>query len=89
MAVAVFWLLVALGATATGTRMMMVPLVAPAAIEQPVKSLPVAGQPLKTPLLVLAPCLVGAPARVMPVGKLSPTVIAAVVGPLATVTVMS
>ena len=69
--------------------MTMVPLVAPLAMEQPVRFVPVAGQALKTPLLVLPACLVGAPARVMPVGKLSPTVIAAVVGPLATVTVMS
>ena len=88
-AVAVFWVLVALAATATGTRMMMVPFVAPLAMEQPVKLVPVAGQPLKTPLLVLAPCLVGAPVRVMPVGKVSAKVSAAVVGPLATVTVMS
>ena len=68
---------------------MMLPLDAPAAIEQPVRLLPVAGQPLKTPLLVLEPCTVGAPVRVMPAGKLSAKVIAAVVGPLATVTVMS
>ena len=88
-AVAVFWVLVALAATATGTRMMMVPFVAPAATEQPVKLLPVAGQPLKRPPLVLAACLVGAPVRVMPVGKVSAKVSAAVVGPLATVTVMS
>ena len=88
-AVAVFWLLVALAATATGTRMMMVPVEAFVAIEQPVKTLPVAGQPLKAPLLVLAACLVGTPVKVMPVGKLSVKVIAAVVGPSTTETVMS
>ena len=88
-AVAVFWLVVALAATATGTRTTMVPFEAPDAIEQPVRLLPVAGQPLRAPLLVLDACLVGAPVRVMPAGKASAKVSAAVVGPLATVTVMS
>ena len=88
-AVAVFCPLVALAPTVTGTRMMMVPLLALVAIVQPVKVLPVAGQPLKTPLLLLPASLVGAPDKVMPVGKLSVMLMAAVVGPLATVTVMS
>ena len=89
LAVAVFVPLVALGPTVTGTRMMMVPLPAAVAIVQPVKVLPVAGQPLKVPLLVLAASLVGAADKLMPAGRLSPMLMAAVVGPLATVTVMS
>ena len=89
LAVAVLVPLVALAPTATGTRMTMVPLEALAAIWQPVRLVPVAGQPLKAPLLVLPASLVGAPDKVMPVGKLSVIVIAALVGPLATVTVMS
>ena len=89
LAVAVLVPVVAVLPTATGTRMTMVPLEALAAIWQPARVVPVAGQPLKTPLLVLDASLVGAPDKLMPVGKLSAIVIAALVGPLATVTVMS
>ena len=88
-AVAVLVPLVAAAPTVTGTRMTMVPLEALVSIWQPVKLVPVAGQPLKAPLLVLLPCFVGAPDKLMPVGKLSLITIAALVGPLATVTVMS
>ena len=89
LAVAVLVPVVAVLPTVTGTRMTMVPLEAPVAIWQPVRLLPVAGQPLKAPLLLLEPCLVGAADKLMPVGKLSLITIAALVGPLATVTVMS
>jgi hypothetical protein len=88
LALAVLVPLVAVAPTVTGTRMTMVPLLAPLAIWQPVRLLPVDGQPLKTPLLVPL-CFVGAPDKVIPVGKLSLRLMAAVVGPLATVTVMS
>ena len=89
LAVAVLVPVVAVLPTATGTRMTMVPLEALLVIWQPVRLVPVDGQPLKTPLLVLPASLVGAPDKLMPVGKLSLITIAALVGPLATVTVMS
>ena len=90
LAVAVLVPVVALAPTATGTRMTMVPLEALVLIWQPVRlALPAAGQPLRTPSLVLPASLVGAAAKLMPVGKLSLITIAALVGPLATVTVMS
>ena len=73
----------ALAATVTGTVMTIGPDV-PAAIEQPAKLVaPAAGQPLKVP-----PVAVMVPLVVMPAGKVSATVIAAVVGPLATAMVM-
>ena len=81
--------LVAVGPTVIGRRMTMVPLLAAVAIVQPVKLLPVTGQPLRVPPLVLLPCLVGAPDKVMPVGKVSVMLMAAVLGPLAIATVMS
>ena len=84
-AVAVLLLgLTAAAATLTGTVITMLPLAAPAAIEQPARLVaPSAGQPLKVP-----PVAVIAPLVVMPAGSASATVIAAVVGPLATAIVM-
>jgi hypothetical protein len=84
LAVAVFVLGLAVeAATFTGTVITTGPLV-PAAIEQPLKLVaPLAGQPLKVP-----PVAVIAPLVVMPLGKLSLTVIGAVVGPLATLIVI-
>ena len=70
--------------TVTGTVITMLPVAAPAAIEQPVVLVaPAAGQPLKVP-----PVAVINPLVTMPVGKLSANVIAAVVGPLATAMLM-
>jgi len=75
--------LAVLEATLTGTVITIGP-VAPAAIEQPVKLVaPAAGQPLIVP-----PVAVIAPLVVMPDGMASVSVIAAVVGPLATAIVM-
>jgi hypothetical protein len=62
----------------------MLPVAAPAAIEQPVRLVaPEAGQPLKVPPVALI-----APLVVMPLGKVSAIVIAAVVGPFATAIVI-
>ena len=74
--------LAAVAATATGMSILITPALAPAAITQPVISLPLLGQPLKVP-----PVIVGVPLKVIPVGKLSVKIIGAVVGPLLTVTV--
>ena len=72
--------LTAVAATVTGTVMTMLPIAEPAAIEQPVKLVaPGPGQPLKVP-----PVIPIAPLVVIPVGKLSATLIAAVVALLAT-----
>jgi hypothetical protein len=76
-AVAVLVAVVAVEATLTGTVMMIGPEVF-AAIEQPVKLTPVAGQPVIVP-----PVAVGMPLKLMPVGRLSASVMAAVVGPFA------
>ena len=73
---------VAVEATFTGTVITIGPEV-PAAIEQPVRLPPVDGQPVIVP-----PVAVGAPLKVMPAGKVSANVIAAVVGPFATAMVM-
>ena len=81
-AVAVLVAVVAVEATLTGTVITIGPA-APAAIEQPVKLLPVAGHPVMLP-----PTAVGVALKVMPAGKLSANVIAAVVGPLATAMLM-
>ena len=89
LALAVLVPLVAVLPTATGRRMMMVPLLALLSIWQPVRLVPEAGQPLKTPSLLLEACLLGAPLKLMPTGKVSLMLMAALVGPLATVTVMS
>ena len=71
-------------ATLTGTVITILPVAAPAAIEQPLKLVaPAAGQPLKVPPVALI-----APLVVMPAGSASATVIFAVVGPLATAMVM-
>ena len=76
--------LAALAATLTGTVMTMLPVAAPDAIEHPAKLLaPVAGQPLKVP-----PVAAITPLVVMPTGKASAIVMAAVVGPFATAIVM-
>ncbi len=76
--------LAAEAATVTGTVMMMLPVAAPAAIEQLAKLVaPAAGQPLIVP-----PVAVIAPLVVMPLGNVSAIVIAAVVGPFATAIVM-
>ncbi len=65
------------GLTVIGTVTTM-GLVAPAAIEQPVRLAdPIAGQPLNVP-----PVAVGAARKVMPAGSASVRAIAAVVGPL-------
>ena len=76
--------LAAEAATVTGTVTTMLPVAAPAAIEQPVRLVaPEAGQPLKVPPVALI-----APLVVMPLGKVSAIVIAAVVGPFATAIVI-
>jgi hypothetical protein len=76
--------LAAEAATVTGTVTTMLPVAAPAAIEQPAKLVaPEAGQPLIVP-----PVAVIAPLVVMPLGKVSAIVIAAVVGPFATAIVI-
>jgi hypothetical protein len=73
-----------LAATLTGTVTTMLPVAAPAAIEQPARLVaPDAGQPLNVP-----PVAVIAPLVVMPAGSVSAMVIAAVVGPLATAIVI-
>ena len=71
-------------ATVTGTVITMLPVTAPAAIEQPARLVaPLAGQPLKVPPVALI-----APLVVMPAGRASAMVMAAVVGPLATAIVI-
>lgn len=76
--------LAAEAATVTGTVTTMLPVAAPAAIEQPAKLVaPDAGQPLMVP-----PVAVIAPLVLMPAGKVSAIVIAAVVGPFATAIVI-
>lgn len=72
----------AAAATLTGT-VMMIGFVAPAAIEQPARLL-VLEQPLKVPPVAL----MLAATVVMPAGKVSFSVIAAVVGPFATAIVI-
>jgi hypothetical protein len=74
-------------ATLTGMSMMMVPVLAPLAMVQLPKVMPLLAQPFSVPLLVLLAARTGAPLKVMPVGKVSARLMAAVVGPLATVTV--
>ena len=81
-AVAVLVAVVAVDATFTGTVITMGPKVL-AAIEQPVKLPPADGQPVMVP-----PVAVGTPLKVMPVGKASAKVMAAVVGPFVTAMVM-
>ena len=74
----------AFAATATGTVMMMLPVAAPAAIVQPVSVLaPLPGHPESVP-----PVAVIAPLVVTPAGSASLTLIAAVLGPLATLIVI-
>jgi hypothetical protein len=81
-------------ATFTGTVMMMVPKPAGEAIVQPAKVLPLLGQPRTgaptagIPELVLVAAITGAPLKVMPVGKMSVSVMGAVVGLPATVMVI-
>ena len=76
--------LAAEAATVTGTVMTMLPVAAADAIEHPARLVaPDAGQPLKVP-----PVAVIAPLVVMPLGRVSAIVIAAVVGPFATAIVM-
>lgn len=69
-------------ATFTGTVMMMVPTLAGKGIVQPAKLLPpiTVGQPVSAPLLVLATSLSGVPLNVIPVGKISDSVMSDVVG---------
>lgn len=83
--VAVLVPLVAEAATLMGTLIEIVPVATPAAIVQPAKVLPLVGQAdnVAVPLLT-----VGAPAREMPVGKVSDSAMVAVVGPFATVILM-
>jgi hypothetical protein len=72
-------------ATLTGTVTTMSPLGAPLAIWQLAPRLePLVGQPLKVPVPEV---MVGAPLRVMPVGRMSVKVSAAVLGPPAMRTV--
>lgn len=76
--------LAAVNATLTGTVITILPVAAPAAIEQPARLVaPDAGQPLNVP-----PVAVIVPLVVIPVGKASAMVVAAVVGPFATAMVM-
>jgi hypothetical protein len=79
-AVAVFTLgLAAVPSMATGTVTTMLPMAAPAAMVQPAKLLPVVGQPVIVP-----PVIVGAPVNVIPVGKRSVRLIGAVVAAIVT-----
>ena len=55
----------------------LVPLLALLSIWQPVRLVPEAGQPLKTPSLLLEACLLGAPLKLMPTGKVSLMLMAA------------
>lgn len=77
-------------ATFTGMRMIMVPLVAPMSIWQfgPI-ALPLLVAQFESRPLEVPPVLVGAPAKVTPVASVSLSNIGAVVGPFATVIVMS
>lgn len=79
----------------TGTLMTMLPMPAPVAIMQPVKLLPVDGQPVRlaavTPALVVLPApvrMTGVLVRVMPAGKMSARLIGAVVALPATLILM-
>lgn len=78
LAVALLVAAVAPRSTFTGTLMMIGPEVL-VAIVQPVKVLPLVGQPIMLPPLVT----VGAPLKVMLAGKVSVKAIVAVVGPFA------
>ena len=75
----------AVPATLIGMRIEKVPGATPLATLQPVRLLPLVGQPLRTPVVVPA-TKVGVPLSVMPFGNVSAAVMAAVVVKAPTVT---